>query len=329
MKPEAFLADLEAKPTALRELAAWLRARNPWAEAVTARPDRVLFLGMGSSRYAAGVIAARLRSAGIDAVTEYGSAATSYPPAAGTLVVAISATGGSQETLEAASRYASCSPLVALTNDGRSALAELADAVVGMRAGAERGGIACRTFQHTLVLLLALADHLAGAATATAALALRAADATADLLDRRDDWLPPACDLLDSPDGVFTLAPAERLSSARQSALMIREGPRRNAAAAETGDWAHVDVYLTKTLDYRAILFPGSRYDGQAMDWLRQRGSRVLSVGPGPAGPERVIRYRHDDGRDVALLTEVLVAELVAGRMITKGLLHPAVVNPS
>ena len=40
-----------------------------------------------------------------------------------------------------------------------------------------------------------------------------------------------------------------------------------------------MDVYLTKTLDYRAILFPGSRYDEQAMDWIGERGSTVLAVG--------------------------------------------------
>jgi len=142
----------------------------------------------------------------------------------------------------------------------------------------------------------------------------RAADATADLLDRRPHWLAAAADLLDGPDGVYLLAPAERLSSARQAALMIREGPRRAATACETGDWAHVDVYLTKTLDYRAILFAGSRYDEQAMEWVRERRSRILAVGASVPGAEFTIRYEHDDDPDVALLTETLIAELIAAR---------------
>jgi hypothetical protein len=75
-----------------------------------------------------------------------------------------------------------------------------------------------------------------------------------------------------------------------------------------------VDVYLTKTLDYRAILFAGSRYDEQAMDWVRERGSRVLAVGANVPGDERVIRYRHDDGPDVALVTGTLIAELAAAK---------------
>lgn len=42
---------------------------------------------------------------------------------------------------------------------------------------------------------------------------------------------------------------------------MIWEGPRRRAESCETGDWGHIDVYLTKTLDYRALVYTGSRYD--------------------------------------------------------------------
>jgi fructoselysine-6-P-deglycase FrlB-like protein len=304
MNPEAFLADLEAKPAALRALAGRLREEDPWAQVPAAQ--RILFLGMGSSRYAADVAAARLRAEGTDAVAEYASSEASYPPAESTLVVAISATGASRETLDAVSRYTGRSPVVALTNTGGSPLAKAADTVISMHAGPEEGGVACRTYQHTLLLLLARTSP------DPAGLAERTAQATADLLDRRHEWLPPAIAVLDGPDGVYTLAPAEHLSSARQSALMFREGPRRAAAACETGDWAHVDVYLTKTLDYRALLFPGSRYDKQAMDWIRERRSRVLAVGPGAPDAEYTVRYQHDDDPDVALLTETLVAELIA-----------------
>ncbi|GIH24338.1 sigma factor regulator FecR [Acrocarpospora phusangensis] len=309
MDAALYLADLEAKPEALAGLADALHGL--YAE-VPATARRVLFLGMGSSRYAAGVAALRLRSAGIDAVAEYASAAASYPADPETLVVAISASGGSRETLDAVERYRGRSRVVALTNKDGSAVTEGADAVLPMLAGPEDGGVACRTFQHTLALLLGLADHLTGTDTDISGLVRRAAEASADLLDRRGAWLEEAVALLDGPHGVYTVAPAERLSSAQQSALMFREGPRRQADACETGDWAHVDVYLTKTYDYRALFFPGSRYDEQAMDWIRQRGSTVLTVGGDLPGQAASIRYRHDDDADVALLTETLVAELIA-----------------
>ena len=118
--------------------------------------------------------------------------------------------------------------------------------------------------------------------------------------------------MLDGPDGAFILAPVERLASAEQSALIIREGPRRLAVACETGDWSHVDVYLAKTLDYRAVLFTGSRWDGNALDWLAKRGSTVVGVGAEVPGARAHVRYAGADDAEVAALTEVLVPELVA-----------------
>ncbi|MEV6867121.1 SIS domain-containing protein [Streptosporangium subroseum] len=355
MNPELYLADLEAKPAALAALAGALETGDPF-DGIPAGIRRVVFLGMGSSRYAARVAALRLRAAGVDAVAEYASATASYPATPDTLVVAISATGGSRETLDAVSRYRDRSFVLALTNRPGSAITEGADLVVPMVADDERGGVSCRTFQHTIGLLLALRNHLTATTSGllhgpdalpgtsmpgldipgldvpgvngpgvngpsvngprldVPGLLRRTAEATTDLLDRRGEWLEPAMSLLDGPNGVYTIAPAERLSSAEQSALMFREGPRRAADACETGDWSHVDVYLTKTLDYRAILFPGSPYDDQAMEWIRERGSAVLTVGGELPGAKGSVRYRHDDDPDVALLTETLVAELIAAR---------------
>jgi len=303
---DLFRRDLEAKPAALRELAAALDDADVWAFARPVR--RVLLVGMGSSRYAAEVAARALRRRGITAIADYASVEATLPadastPDANTLVVAISATGTSVETVEAMSHH---SAFVALTNDPGAPLARSATEVVPMRAGAESGGVVCRTFQHTLILLMALAGAITGDRVR------RTAEATTDLLERRDQWLPRTLELLDGPDGVYALAPAERLSSALQSALMIREGPRRAAVGCETGDWSHVDVYLTKTLDYRALMFPGSRYDDQALDWIRQRGSTLVAVGADVPDAAQSIRYRGDDDPTVRLFTETLIAELVA-----------------
>jgi fructoselysine-6-P-deglycase FrlB-like protein len=182
-----------------------------------------------------------------------------------------------------------------------------------MLAGEEEGGVACRSFQQTLALLLALEADLTGRGDVVSAVR-RAAEASEDLLERRDVWLPPVAELLAEGPATFAIAPAERLSSAEQGALMLREGPRRVADACESGDWLHVDVYLTKPLDYRALLFAGSRFDAAIMGWMRERGSRVVAVGADVDGADLAVRYRHDDDPTEALLAEVLVAELVAAR---------------
>jgi glucosamine--fructose-6-phosphate aminotransferase (isomerizing) len=181
-----------------------------------------------------------------------------------------------------------------------------------MHAGVETGGVACRTYLHTLVSLLVLEQQLAGAELRLGERVRRSAAAIAYLLDRRDGWLPPLVESIEGTEGLWLLAPAERLGSALQGALMVREGPRRAADGCETGDWNHVDVYLTKTLDYRALLFTGSRFDADALKWMSNRRSHVATVGADPQGVAASVRYPGDDDPIVALLTEVLVAELVA-----------------
>lgn len=309
MDPVAFLADLEAKPQHLRDLADRL-AGIEWP---VRAGERLLLTGMGSSWFAADVAARRMRRAGLMAVAEPASVQGSWPAAPDLTVVGITASGGSSETLGLLTAHHD-SNTVALTNtDGLSLPARH---TVSMHAAPETGGVACRSYLHTLVLLLHLEHQLAGTVPDLPQQVRAAADAAEHLLHTRSEWLPPVLHHLDGPHGCWLLAPAERWGNALQGALMVREGPRRQADGCETGDWSHVDVYLTKTLDYRALLFGGSAYDGAALQWLRERGSRVVLVGHSAAalGDEVVHRVRHPHDHDpvVALLTEVLVAELAA-----------------
>ena len=76
VKPDGFAADLHRKPEVLRPLAATLAAGNPWAEVVPPDVERVVLLGMGSSAYAGGVAAARMRAAGLIAYLGVGVLAT-------------------------------------------------------------------------------------------------------------------------------------------------------------------------------------------------------------------------------------------------------------
>ena len=319
MDPELFLQDIEEKPERLRALADALDEAPVWG-AIPPGTRRVVLLGMGSSRYAAAVAAARLRASGLYAVAEYSSAVAATPGGAGTVAVAISASGKTEETTAALRRHRDAgSAAVALTNAPASAIAAAGTVVVDLAAGVERGGVACRTFQHTLALLLALEDRLLGRdISRVSTVCRRAADATEDLLSRRDVWLSVVTDLLTATGQSFVLAPHERLSSARQGALMLREGPRIPADACETADWLHVDVYLTRSLDYRALVFAGSPFDGDAMGWLRDRDATVCAVGD-LADAKAVVRFPGDDDPDIALLSEVVVPELIAARVWSRG----------
>lgn len=304
MDAAAFLADLEAKPAAL------LAALDEPPHWPVRGGGPILLTGMGSSWFAADVAARRLRRSGIVAVAELASVEASLPPAPELTVIAITASGRSAETLAMLDAHAGTSRTVALTNTPDALLR--ADHVVPMHAGDERSGVACRSYVHTLVALLHLEQQLAGVDLRLGERVRRSAAAIAYLLDRRDGWMPAVLEAVDGTEGLWLLAPAERIGSALQGALMVREGPRRAADGCETGDWNHVDVYLTKTLDYRAVLFTGSRYDADALNWMSDRHSHVVTIGAELEAATASVRYPGDDDPIVALLTEVLVPELLA-----------------
>ena len=142
--------------------------------------------------------------------------------------------------------------------------------------------------------------------------AIRAAiPALEGIISTSDVWLDPLVALLD--DGpAYVIAPWERLSSALQGALMLREAPRIPADGCETGDWLHVDVYLSKHPGYRAVLLRGSRYDEGVLDWARQRTSSIVAVGAPIDGAVQTIRYPGDDDPLVQLLAENTILELAA-----------------
>ncbi len=314
VKAAEFLGDLEAKPTWLRRLAEQLPSIAWPVEA----GGRIVLVGMGSSWFAAETAARRMRRAGANVVAELASVEATYPADGSLTVVGITASGKSKETLELLRAHHGTSQTIALTNTADAALP--ADVKMLMRASVEAGGVACRSYLHTLVMLLHLQHQLTGTIPDLAEKVHSAADAAAGLLGSRDEWLPNVERVLGGPNGTWLMAPAERMGNALQGALMVREGPRRAADGCETGDWNHVDVYLTKTLDYRALVFTGSRFDADAVQWMRERRSTFVAVGGRLPGAAFELRYPGDDDPVVALLTEVLVPELVAAHWWLRGL---------
>lgn len=313
MRPNGFAADLYRKPEVLECLSTTLASGNPWAEVIAGDVERVVLLGMGSSAYAGGVAAARMRARGLVVTSELASSRLLPDWGPGTVVVATSASGGSIETLDALGRMPRGVQTVALTNTVGSTITERCDSVVELLAEPEVGGVACRSYQHTLALLLALECHLTGDGTAALADAVAAAaSSSAHLIATESDWRPMLAESMLGPSGTHLAAPAHRFCSAQQGALMLREGPRLPAVGCETGDWSHVDVYLTKTTDYRLLVFAGSPWEAELAEWTTARGSTVVGVGGEVPGAQHSIRYPDDDDDDVRLLTEVLVPELLA-----------------
>ena len=266
----------------------------------------LVFMGMGSSAFAAQSIVTRLQACGSNATFTLSSNPT--PPQASTAktLIAISATGNSVETNAAFDAASGYKEKIWLTN-----AAPRGSQTVAMNAGEETGGVASLSYLATHVALVRLLESL-GCITGLEKSIDLAAMAIADIYSRKDAWLPEIINHIKSPAGSYYIAPADRLCSAQQSALMMRESPRLPSVPCETGDWSHIDVYLTKTLDYRAILFPGSIWEDQLFKWTQERGSKVLTIGFDHPHATSSLRYKNDSDPLVRLLAETTFAEILA-----------------
>jgi fructoselysine-6-P-deglycase FrlB-like protein len=262
-----FEADIAASADSLADsLAAWGSAIHPIAAG-----RRICFAGLGSSRYAAMVVAGDLRARGRTAWVEHAGGGTA--PADDLVFVAISSSGRTPEVVEAARAHRSMSQVIAVTNRPDSPLAAVADRVVSLGAGEETSGIACRTFRATIAALALLGgtdpadldDVPAGLAERQAAAARSRVAEAAGALDHA-----PAIDVL---------APSPLLGIAEQAALVLREAPRLPAHAFESADWLHVGVYQAWP-GHRILRFVGSPADAEIDAVAARRGVEVVDIAP-------------------------------------------------
>ena len=266
----------------------------------------LVFMGMGSSAFAAQAIVNRIQASGGNATFTLSSNPTPPQASLGKTLIAISASGNSVETNDAFDRASGFKQKIWVTN-----AAERGTQSVLMHAGNESGGVASLSYMATHIALLRLHEAL-GYIKGLDSSIEAAAVAIADIYSKKDMWLPELINHIKSPAGSYYIAPADRLCSAQQSALMMRESPRLPSVPCETGDWSHIDVYLTKTLDYRAILFPGSQWEDQLFKWTQERGSKVITIGFDHQRADHSIRYTNDSDPIVRLLAETTFAEILA-----------------
>ncbi|MFH1570825.1 MAG: SIS domain-containing protein, partial [Gemmatimonadota bacterium] len=162
-----FLDEIREQPQALGRLLQHLG--GPGRSALQAAADlgagrALAFVGMGSSHYAPLAVRPSLARAGVRAdlweageLLHYGLEAL---PADG-VVVAISQSGESAETLRVIEHLDPRHPVVAITNDPASRLGRRGQVVLPLCAGAE-AAISTKTYSNTLALLHLLAAAVAG-----------------------------------------------------------------------------------------------------------------------------------------------------------------------
>jgi glucosamine--fructose-6-phosphate aminotransferase (isomerizing) len=275
--------DILMQPTLFRALASHYATGSGAAALAsldTSRPP--LLTGMGASYHAALVAAAQLQACGVAARAVEATDLIFY--SAGLLdtgpLVFVSQSGASAEVAPLTAMLPRGTPLLAVTNNPDSPLAEAATAVLPVLAGSGERFVATRTFTSTLAVLWLLARHWVGAlADRTALEAIAAAYATA-LSDHEAiaaRWL----ELLDGAQTLVFLGHGPHAATARQAAMMLSEWARLPALAASAGAFRHGLIEIVQP-DTAVVIFaapgPAQRSSQDLAAELADYGARALLV---------------------------------------------------
>ena len=284
----ALVRDIEAIPDVYQQLADDGAALNLAIREVIGRPDRTLrrlvLTGLGSSRFAAVEVEHRLRGGGLEVVVEPATTNAAVVGGPDSLCVAISSSGRTREVIAAAERHRAIGRVLAITRDPASPLAHAAHAVAVLPVPAEESGIATTTYAATLAALLHLASAL-GASPAPAAELAAAAGRARAVLSSREQWLPPALEVVRGIEAVSVLAPWSERGHAEQVALLLREAPRRSAEVGETGEWLHVGIYTALPGSVALVLGGSPAGEEVARTFVDRRGRVIAVHGDGPGAP--------------------------------------------
>lgn len=234
--PEVVREQLLANAARVQNLADRLRARPPRAVVTCAR---------GSSDHAATfaryLIETRLGVLTSSAAPSVSSVYAAPPDLAGTIVLAISQSGASPDLLAAVgSARTAGAHIVALVNAEASPLAQLADDLLPLRAGSERGVAATKSYIASLAAIVHLVAHWLRDAQLTAALAQ-----APELLTRAWalDWSPAVTHLTPARN-LYVVGRGLGLAVAQEAALKLKETCGLHAEAVSAAELRHGPMAL-------------------------------------------------------------------------------------
>ncbi|HTV74030.1 MAG TPA: SIS domain-containing protein [Candidatus Acidoferrales bacterium] len=235
-----FEREIYDQPAVWRRLAASGRAQ----QLAASLDDATIFLGSGSSLFAAqlGALALRRGRLGAHALAAT-EARIDHRAYQGRTVVAISQSGRSTDLFEAVEALAP-RLLVALTNTASSPLGERADIVVDIEAGTERAVPASKSVTATVALVLWAASLLRSDATRDAAVLTQTADAVENWLHSPLDELIGAAQRIARRASVVVLGSGYGLPIAHEMALKLKEGAYLHAEGYAAGEFRHGSVAM-------------------------------------------------------------------------------------
>lgn len=255
--------------------------------------DAVHFVACGTSYHAARYGEQLLANRGVRAVTTLASefVANTPPLAPDTLVVGVTQSGETADTLEALrAARASGHYTLALTNVVGSTAARECDDTVFIRAGPEIGVAATKTFSSQVVTLALLADHLANAdRDRTLHRALEAIPSQIQtILDT--STAERVATIYRDADAYFFVGRGVCHPVALEGALKLKEISYEHAEGFPAGELKHGPLALvTPETPVIAILSGahGDRMEGTIRE-VSARGAPIIAVGPPEVVPDDV-----------------------------------------
>ena len=241
-----YLTDLLDQPHALQQTVDGLDespALQKFARALT-RGDyqRAVLTGMGSSFQALHPLHLALCEFGIPSQMVETSELVLYMRRVldeRTLLIAVSQSGRSAETIRLLGLAAGHVPTIGVTNTPDSPLAAQSDAVVLMRAGQETT-VACKTYVATLVALEWLSAMLRGADPAKTRAELRqAAPAATAYLTRWRSHVESLLARLEGTKHLFVCGRGTSLASAESGGLILKESAHFAAEGMSAAAFRH------------------------------------------------------------------------------------------
>lgn len=334
--PMSYRSDVLEQPQVLRMLIHTYRSHPVWFLLSTYSQNPVLLTGMGASYNALYPAWFYLNQQGKTALHLETSALIHYLPAlieGPGIIVAVSQSGESieiqklVEQIEARRHHNLKTPvLISVTNSAQNTLADHSDVSLPTAAGPEVG-IATKTYTSSMLILNFVAKALAGKLQAQDfENGGEIADLTQTVLAERNAGIAAACNSLTRSTYMAIIGRGPALATAKNAALMLKEGVRIPAEGYSGGQFRHGPrEMVAPTIGLIILTSPDATLD------LNQRlaadivdyGGKVVCIGQPTAGNVHISLPKIEDTIFHPLLEilpiQLLVAQLAERREITPG----------
>lgn len=281
-----YLNDLIAQPGALAQTIAGLEGATglePFAgAAISGRWRRILLTGMGSSYWGCRPLYLRLLDAGLTPVMVETSELIHYERkwlTPDTLVIAVSQSGQSVETVRLLDLACGRCDIIGVTNTPDSPLATRSTAALLMHAGAEFT-VSCKTYLATLLALDWLGDLLCGLSPAPLlAEARQVLEPLRAYLERWPahvaQWIPH----LHGVQSVFIVGRGTSLAAAETGGLIVKESTHTHAEGLSAAAFRHGPLELLSDAVF-VLVYEGDErsapFSRQLVTDIRKAGGRSV-----------------------------------------------------